>query len=139
MKSVDNTPQVFNRRFRGDSSEDWVEQVNELELQCVRKHRWTPRQFFYTLRAGAALQTWSALERDEDQPDRTVFLPDWFECEPAEYRDLLKKRALFSRLSERTQVALMFVYFFFRFQRDTPRTTMDNFFYAVQEASESVE
>lgn len=119
-----------------------MEHVNELELQCARKHRWTPRQFFYALRTtitGAARQTWAALERDEDQPDLADFIPEWFECEQSEYKDLLKKRALFSHLSERTQIAIIFVYFFYRFQRDTPRTALDNFIYAVQEATESVE
>ena len=131
MKTVDSTPKHFKLRFSGLAAEDWVDHVNELELQCARKHCWSARQFFYALRStlsGAAMQTWVALERDEDQPDLGSLLPDWFECEPKEYRDLLKKRTSFSRLSERTQLAIVFVYFFFRFQRDTPRSAMDNFF-----------
>lgn len=31
------------------------------------------------------------------------------------------------------------MYFFFRFQRDTPRSALDNFFFATQEPSENVE
>ena len=85
------------------------------------------------------MQTWVALERDEDQPDLGSLLPDWFECEATEYRDLLKKRTSFSRLKERTQLAIVYVYFFFRFQRDTPRSALDNFFYSAQEPSEGVE
>ena len=53
------------------------------------------------------MQTWVALERDEDQPDLGNLLPDWFECEAKEYRDLLKKRTTFSRLAERTQLAII--------------------------------
>ena len=69
MKSVNNAiSKEFERRFSGDSSEDWVDHVNELEVRCAKKNGWTARQFFYTLRAslsGAALQTWTSLERDE--------------------------------------------------------------------------
>ena len=66
-------------------------------------------------------------------------IPDWFECEAAEYKDLLKKRTSFSCLAERTQLAIVFVYFFHRFQRDTPRSALDDFFFATQEPSEGVE
>ena len=142
MKTVDSTPKQFKPRFSGLAVEDWVDHVNELELQCARKHCWTTRQFFYALRytiSGAAMQTWLALERDEDQPDLGSLLPDWFECEANEYRDLLKKRTSFSRLCERTQLAIIYVYFFFRFQRNTPRSEIDNIFYCAQEPSENVE
>ena len=142
MKTVDRNHVFFKRRFSGSSTEDWVGHVNELELQCARKHGWTAKQFFYALRAtvtGAAMSTWTALERDEDQPDLGSLLPDWFECESTEYRDLLKQRTSFSRLKERTQVAILYVYFFYRFQRDTPRSAMDDFCFATQESSESVE
>ena len=142
MKTVDRTPTVFKHRFSGSASEDWIDHVNELELQCARKHNWTAKQFFYALRStltGAAYKTWVALEREEDQPDLGDFVPDWFECEAQEYRDLLKKRTGFSRLAERTQLAIVYVYFFYHFQRDTPRTALDNFYFASQEPSENVE
>ena len=142
MKTVDSVQKTFKLRFSGLTNEDWVGHVNELELQCARKHCWSARQFFYALRStieGAALQTWVALERDEDQPDLGSFLPDWFECEAKEYRDLLKNRTSFSRMAERTQLAIIFVYFFYRFQRDTPRSALDDFLYAVQDTSENVE
>ena len=98
MKAVDANTKIFKLRFSGLATEDWSDHVTEFELQYARKHCWTARQFFYALRAtltGAALQTWVALEREEDQPDLGSFLPDWFECEPQEYRDLLKKRTSF--------------------------------------------
>lgn len=37
---------------------------------------------------------------------------------------------------ERTQLAIVYVYFFFHFQRDTPRSALDNFFFTAQEPSE---
>ena len=39
---------------------------------------------------GAPMQTWVALERDEDQSDLGGLLLDWFEFEAKEYRNLLK-------------------------------------------------
>ena len=79
MKTVDSIQKHFKPRFSGLATEDWVDHVNELELQCARKHCWSARQFFYALRStlmGAAMQTWVALERDEDQPDLGSLLPD---------------------------------------------------------------
>ena len=131
MKTVDSIPKQFKPRFSGLAVEDWVDHVNEVELQCARKHCWTDRQFFYALSytiSGAAMQTWLVLERDEDQSDLGSLLPYWFECEEDEYRYLLKKRTSFSRLCERTQMAIIYVCFFFRFQRDTSRSAIDNFF-----------
>ena len=51
MKTVDSIQKKFTLRFSGLASEDWVDHVNELELQCARKHCWSARQFFYVLRS----------------------------------------------------------------------------------------
>ena len=45
MKTVDANTKTFKLRFSGASTEDWLDHVNELELQCARKHCWTARQF----------------------------------------------------------------------------------------------
>ena len=60
MKSVDATPKHFKLRFSGMVSVDWVDHVNELELQCVRKHCWSDRQIFYALRSTVHF-TWTGI------------------------------------------------------------------------------
>ena len=36
-------------------------------------------------------------------------------------------------------MTIVYVYFFYRFQRDTPRTALDNFYFSSQESSENVD
>ena len=118
MKSVDRTPEKFKRTFSGAAHEDWIDHINTLELTCAKKNAWTAKQFYYALQltvTGPALKAWDALDRDEHLPDLGELLSDWFECEPAEYKALIEKQIVFSQLSERSQLAVIIVYFFHRF------------------------
>ena len=142
MKSVDLTKEKFKTRFSVSSSEDWMTHVDSLELNRAKKHNWTARQFFYGLKEtlmGAALEELVSLEQDLHQPDLVSLIPDWYECENKDLMVIMRNRMTFSGLSERTQLAIVIVYFFRRFQKDTPQTTMDDFLYSAQESSESIE
>ena len=52
---------------------------------------------------------------------------------------MLRNQVTFSDLSERTQLAIVIVHFFHRFQKDTPQSVWDDFSYAAQEPTESIE
>ena len=142
MKSVDLTKDKFRKRFSGSISEDWMAHVDALELDMAKKHGWTARQFFYGLKEtlqGAALEELISLQTDLHQPDLAPLIPDWYECETQELMGILRDRITFSGLSERTQLAIIIVHFFRRFQQDTPQTAYDDFLYSAQEPSESIE
>ena len=116
--------------------------VDALELDMAKKHAWTARQFFYGLKEalqGAALEELISLQTDLHQPDLAPLIPDWYECETQELMGILRDRVTFSGLSERTQLAIVIVHFFRRFQQDTPQTAYDDFLYSAQEPSESIE
>ena len=52
---------------------------------------------------------------------------------------ILRNQVSFADLSERTQLAIVIVHFFQRFQKDTPQSVWDDFSYSAQEPSESIE
>ena len=49
MKSVDLLADNFDLVFSGESGQDWMNHVNELERQQAVKHQWIPRQFYFAL------------------------------------------------------------------------------------------
>ena len=115
--------------------------INALELDRAKKNGWSAADFFYALKdtlTGAALEELVSLQTDLHQPDLAPLIPDWFECENRELMGILRNQMTFSGLSERTQLAIVIVHFFHRFQIDTPQTAMDDFLYSAQEPTESI-
>ena len=118
MKSVDRTATDFKRRFSGLSGEDWIDHLDMLEIMRVNKHQWTAREFYYGLQhtlAGKVRSTVSNLEQSLECPELTMFLPDWFECDMQELREMIAGRCGFPELEPRTKVAVLITYFQDRF------------------------
>ena len=62
-----------------------------LEIQVANKHQWNARQFYYALQhtlTGQALKTLTCLEDETECPDLSSLLPDWFETEMQELRQM---------------------------------------------------
>ena len=142
MKSVDRTSIEFRRRFTGRPGEDWIGHVDMLEIMRANKHQWTAREYYYGLQhtlAGRARVTVSNLEQGLECPELTMFLPDWFECDMQELRQIIAGRCTFPELAPRTKVAILIAYFQDRFQMSSAVRAMENFKYATQASDEAVE
>ena len=142
MKSVDRTATDFKRRFSGLPGEDWIGHLDMLEIMRANKHQWTAREFYYGLQhtlAGKARSTVSNLEQSLECPELTMFLPDWFECDMQELREMIAGRCGFPELEPRTKVAVLIAYFQDRFQMCSAERAIENFKYSTQASEESVE
>ena len=81
MKSVDLVTEHFTMVYSGDSGQDWINHVNELERQQAVKHQWIPRQFYFALTitlAGKAKQTLANMEKGMERPKLQDFIPTWY-------------------------------------------------------------
>ena len=113
-----------------------------LEIMRANKHQWTAREFYYGLQhtlAGKVRSTVSNLEQSLECPELTMFLPDWFECDMQELREMIAGRCGFPELEPRTKVAVLIAYFQDRFQMCSAERAIENFKYSTQASEESVE
>ena len=95
MKSVDRTAIEFKRRFSGLPGQDWIGHVDMLEIMRANKHQWTAREYYYGLQHTLAGKTWSTvfnLEQGLECSELTMYLPDWFECDMQELRQMIAGR-----------------------------------------------
>ena len=142
MKSVDRTGTAFKKTFSALPGEDWIAHVDALETHRANKFMWTARQFYYgllhTLRA-KALKTANAMEEDLEEFVLLDFIPDWFECEMRELRQMVSGKLKFAQLKPRTKVAILITYFEEQFQRDTADLAEERFKFATQMDRESIE
>ena len=71
MKSVDKAVKDFDVLFSDESSQHWMEHVNEIERKHASKHKWNPRQFYYALvgsLTGKARKTVDMMEKGFEIP-----------------------------------------------------------------------
>ena len=92
MKSVDETARAFPVKYFGEPGEDWIHHLDSLEIHRANKFQWSAREFYYALQhtlGGIAKETLGHLERDVETFDFRMYLPNWFQTEGIENRELM--------------------------------------------------
>ena len=142
MKSVDRTVYAYKKRFSALVGEDWIAHVDALETHRANKFQWTARQFYYGLLhtlVGRAERTATAMEDDIEEVNLLDSLPDWFECEMLELRQMVAGKLKFAQLKPRTKVAVLISHFEEKFQKDTADLAEERFRFALQGERETIE
>ena len=143
MKTVDNVTDYFSLQFSGDSGQDWMNHVNELERQQASKHLWIPRQFYYALAntlTGKAKETLDRLEKGLERPKLQSFIPTWFYPSQQEWHALNQgPTPVFAHFPFRTKVVIIIYYFQFKFQINTAHDIWDRFTHSMQTVHESLQ
>ena len=79
-------------------------------------------------------------EQGLECPELTAFLPNWFECDVQEFRNMVAGQFItFTELEPRTNVDIVISYFQDRFQMSSAVRARENFKYVTQTEDESVE
>ena len=142
MKSVDRTAVQFKKRYSGLPGEDWIAHLDALEIHRANKYQWSARQFYYGLQhtlVGRAKATLQSLEEELECPVLYTTLPDWFEADMEELRAMISKKITYPQLEPRTKIAILVTWFQEKFHQDSADTAWDDFRFASQEPSETVE
>ena len=103
-KSVERVRTNFRARFSGDNTEDWLQHVDRLETELARFYSWTPREFYFGLRAtltGKALATLRSMEEDMELSSFADLIPVWFEPTGEDWRKIYDGTAVFSTSTHR--------------------------------------
>ena len=143
MKSVERVTKTFTLTYSGDSSQDWINHVNELERRQTVRHLWLPRQFYFGLQetlTGKAKETMALLEKGLERPKLRDFIPTWYSPSQQEWHVLNQDQVPpFAHFPFRTRVVVVIYYFLHKFQANTTsHEVWDRFTHAMQSMHESL-
>ena len=96
--------------------------IDRLEMEMVSKHQCVSVEFYYVLHStllGKTLTALHVLEQDVDRLPISQLIPDWFETETEEWRQISTGQSTFVLLKTRTKLTVLVVLFYSRYQRSS--------------------